>query len=66
MVSYDVENLFTNIPLEESSELSVNYILNGNPKVKLTQDFLTKLFFYSDLSNAFFMIRWMEFQWALL
>ena len=53
MVSYDVENLFTNIPLEESSELSVNYILNGNPKVKLTQDVLTKLFFIATSQTHF-------------
>ena len=31
MVSYDVESLFTNIPLGESIDLAVHYIVEGNP-----------------------------------
>ena len=31
MVSFDVESLFTNIPLEESIDLAVEYILKGIP-----------------------------------
>ena len=31
MVSYDVESLFTNIPLGESIDLAVRYIVEGNP-----------------------------------
>ena len=34
MVSFDVESLFTNIPLLESFELAVDYILAGNPNIK--------------------------------
>ena len=34
MVSFDVESLFTNIPLEECINLAVNYISEGNPDVK--------------------------------
>ena len=32
MVSFDVESLFTNIPLEECIDLAVNYISDGSPK----------------------------------
>ena len=33
MVSFDVESLFTNIPLLESIELAVDYTLSGNPNI---------------------------------
>ena len=35
LVSIDVESLFTNIPLDESIDLAVNYIIDGNPSIKL-------------------------------
>ena len=35
MVSFDVESLFTNIPLKECIDLAVNYISEGNPDIKL-------------------------------
>lgn len=34
MVSFDVESLFTNIPLEECIGLEFNYISEGNPDLK--------------------------------
>ena len=34
MVSFDVESLFTNIPLEGCINLAVNYISEGNPDLK--------------------------------
>ena len=37
IVSFDVESLFTNIPLEECIDLVVNYISEGNPDLKLTE-----------------------------
>ena len=37
MVSFDVESLFTNIPLEECIDLAVNYISKGNPDLKLIE-----------------------------
>jgi len=40
MVSFDVESLFTNIPLLETIELAVDYILSGNPNIKLSKDSL--------------------------
>ena len=35
VVSFDVESLFTNIPLEESIDLAVEYILKGIPDMKI-------------------------------
>ena len=42
---FDVESLFTNIPLEESIDLAVEYILNGIPDFKIAHDNLKMLFF---------------------
>ena len=47
MVSFDVESLFNNIPLIEYIDLAVDYIMKGNPVIKLGRDNLTKLFFFS-------------------
>ena len=44
MVSFDVESLFTNIPLEECIDLAVNYISEGNPDIKLNKSELRSLF----------------------
>ena len=44
MVSFDVESLFTNIPLEECIDLAVNYISEGNPDLKLSKSDLRSLF----------------------
>ena len=44
MLSFDVVSLFTNIPLKESIDLAVSYILEGNKNLKLSQTDLTKLF----------------------
>jgi len=44
MVSFDVESLFTNIPLEECIDLAVNYISDGNPDLKLSKSELRSLF----------------------
>ena len=47
MISYDVESLFTNIPLNESIDLTILYILKGNSDVKLTADELSTLFHFA-------------------
>ena len=44
IVSFDVESLFTNIPLEECIDLAVNYISEGNPDIKLNKSELRSLF----------------------
>ena len=37
MVSFDVESLFTNIPLDECIDLALNYISEGNPDIQLSK-----------------------------
>ena len=44
IVSFDVVNLFTNIPLKESIDLAVSYTLEGSKNLKLSKSDLTKLF----------------------
>ena len=44
MVSFDVESLFTNIPLEECIDLAVNYISESNPDIKLSKPELRSFF----------------------
>ena len=44
MVSFNVGSLFTNIPLEESINLAVEYILKGIPDFNIAHDDLKKLF----------------------
>ena len=53
MVSFDVESLFTNIPLLESIELAVDYILSGNPNIKLSKDSLKELFLVATAQTHF-------------
>ena len=53
MVSFDVENLITNIPLLESIELAVDYILSGNPNIKLSKDNLKELFLVATAQTHF-------------
>ena len=43
MVSFDVESLFTNIPLEECINLAVDYIPKGNTDLQLTKTELRNL-----------------------
>ena len=46
MIFYDIEGLFTNIPaLKKSIELALQYIINGNPTLKLAQNELKLTFF---------------------
>ena len=44
MVSFDIESLFTNIPLNECIDLAVKYISEGNPGLKLKATELRNLF----------------------
>ena len=44
MVSFKVESLFTNIPIEEYIDLAVNYIFKGNPDLKLGESEHRSLF----------------------
>ena len=53
MVSFDVETLFTNIPLTESIELVVDYIKKAYRGIKLIGGSLFKLFFYATTHFSF-------------
>ena len=44
LVSYDVNSLFTNIPLKETIKLAVGLIKTSNPNLKISSDDLTQLF----------------------
>ena len=43
-VSYHVASLFTNIPLQETIDISINLISNHNPNLNITKRELKKLF----------------------
>ena len=47
LISFDVESLCTNIPLEECVDLAVKYISDGNPDLKLTPSDLKCLFTFA-------------------
>ena len=53
MVSFDVESLFTNIPLEECVNLAVDYISKGNPDLQLTKTELRNLFKFATSQTHF-------------
>ena len=53
MVSFDVVSLFTTIPLNESIDLAVSYIVDGNPNLKLSKADLTKLFSFATSHTNF-------------
>ena len=53
MVSFDVNNLFTNIPLTESINLAVSYIKQNSPNLKLSNEDLTKLFSFATAQTHF-------------
>ena len=46
-------SLFTNIPLEECSDLAVSYISERNPDVKLTPSDLKRLFSFATAETHF-------------
>ena len=37
LVSYDVSSLFTNIPLQEATDIALNLIFNHNPSLNITR-----------------------------
>ena len=37
LVSYDVNSLFSNIPLQETIDITINLIFNHNPNLKITE-----------------------------
>ena len=53
MVSFDVESLFTNIPLDDCTNLAVKYITEGNPGLKLSKNELKRLFEFATKETHF-------------
>ena len=53
VVSFDVESPFTNIPLEECIDLTVNYISEGDPDIKLNKSELRSLFITATAQTHF-------------
>lgn len=53
MVSFDVESLFTNIPLNECIDLAVKYVSEGNPDLKLSTNELNNLFHFATSRTHF-------------
>ena len=52
-VSYDVNSLFTNIPLQETIVIAINLILNPNPNLNITRKELKKLFLFATSQTHF-------------
>ena len=46
LVFYDVTSLFTNIPVQESIDITINIIFNHNPNLSITRKELKKLFLF--------------------
>ena len=53
LVSYDVTSLFTNIPLQETIDITINLINNHNPNLKITRKELKKLFLFATSKTHF-------------
>ena len=53
LVSYDVTSLFTNIPLQETIDIAINFILNHNPNLNITKKELKKLFLFATSQTHF-------------
>ena len=55
LVSYDVTNLFTNTPLQETIDITMNLIFNHNPNLNITREELKKLFpFATSQTDSFY------------
>ena len=53
LLSFDVSSLFTNIPLNETIELALDYILSNNPEVNISRKDLKKLFQFATSETHF-------------
>ena len=53
MVSYDVCNLFTNVPLNETIDLAVDIIFDNNKSMNITKPQLKKLFVFATSQTHF-------------
>ena len=53
LVSYDVASLFTNIPLQETTDIAINLIFNHNPNLNMTRKEIKKLFLFATSQTHF-------------
>ena len=53
LVSCDVTNFFTNIPLQENIDIAINFIFNHNPNLNITKKELKKLFLFATSQTHF-------------
>ena len=53
LVSHDVTSLFTNIPLQETIDVAINFILNHNPILNITKKELKKLYLFATSRTHF-------------
>ena len=53
LVSYDVTSLFTNIPLQETTDMAINLIFNPDPNLNITSKELKKLFLFATSQTHF-------------
>lgn len=53
MISFDVESLFTNIPLDETLDLAVEYIFQHNPHLVIPKSELKRLFEFATKQTHF-------------
>ena len=53
MVSFDIESLFTNIPLAETINLAVDAIFKSNPNLKISKKDLKTLFEFATKGTHF-------------
>ena len=54
LVSFDISSLFTNIPLNETIELALDYILSNNTDVNISRKDLKKLFQFGTSETHFY------------
>ena len=53
LASYNVTSLFTNIPLEGTTDIAINLIFNHNPNLSITRKELKKLFHFATSQTHF-------------
>ena len=56
LISFDVESLFTNIPLEETINLAVDTIFENEPNIAISKENLKRLFLFAT-SNTHFLFN---------
>ena len=53
IVSYNITNHFTNIQLQETIDVAINFISNQNPNLNITKNKLKKLFLFTTSQTHF-------------